>query len=82
MERGTSGSRRENTGKEAKRLRYVTQLGENLLFKQPALDAVVYRTRHLLKTPYLSAVMTRLPRVQFHHQSRCLNCLQDTCSAP
>ena len=60
---------------------YAAQLGEHLLCKQPALNAVVYRTGPLLKTPQLSAVMKRLKRVQFHHQSRCLNDLQDAIPA-
>ena len=82
MEWVTSGSRRGNAVMIGTRSRDAAQLGEDLPCKQPALNAVVYRTGRLLKTPQLSAVMKRLKRVQFHHQSRCLNDLQDTNRAP
>ena len=77
MEWGIIGSRRGNVVGTGKLSRDAAQLGEHLLCKQPALNAVVYRTGTLLKTPQLSAVIKPLPTVQFHHQSRCLKCLQD-----
>ena len=82
MERGASGSRRENMGKNVTRSRDAAQVREHLLCKQPALHAVVYSVGFPLKTPQLSAVMNPFPRVQCHHQSRCLNGLHDTSPAP
>ena len=63
------------------KLRYAAALGEDLPCKQPALNAVVNRTVFFLKTPQVSAVIKSLPKVQFHHQSRYLNGLQDTIPA-
>ena len=73
MEWVTSGSRRETAVEDEKRSRDAAQLGEHLVCKQPALNGGVYRTGPLLKTPQLSAVIKPFPRVQFHHQSRCLD---------
>ena len=77
MERGIIGSRRGNVVEDEKRSRDAPQLGEHLLCKQPVLNAVVYRTGTLLKTPQLSAVINPHPTVQFHHQSRCLDDLPE-----
>ena len=73
MEWGIIGSRRGNVVGTGKLSRDAAQLGEHLLCKQPALNAVVYRNGTLLKTPQLSAVINPHPTVQFHHQSRCLD---------
>ncbi len=73
MERGIIGSRRGNVVEDEKRSRDAPQLGEHLLCKQPALNAAVYSTGPLLKTPQLSAVIKPLPTVQFHHQIRSLD---------
>jgi len=70
MERGIIGSRRGNVVGTGKLSRDEAQLGEHLLCKQPALNALVHRTGTLLKTPQLSAVIKPLPTVQFHHQIR------------
>ena len=44
MERGTSGSRRENMGKNVTRSRDEAQVREHLFCKQPAPNAVFYST--------------------------------------
>jgi len=82
MERGIIGSRRGNVVEDEKRSRDAPQLGEHLVCKQPALNALVHRTGTLLKTLELSAVINPLPRVQFHYQSRCLNELPAGLSSP
>ena len=50
MERGIIGSRRGNVVGTGKLSRDEAQLGEHLLCKQPALNALVHRTGTLLKT--------------------------------
>ena len=80
MEWVTRSSRSETAVENLSR--DVAQQGEHLLCKQPALNAVVYRTGTLLKTPQLSAVSKPLPRVQFHHNSRCLDGLPAGLSGP
>ena len=81
MERGIIGSRRGNVVGTGKLSRDGAQLGEHLLCKQPALNAVVYRTGTLLKTSQLSAVINALPTVQLHHQIQCLDDLPEAISA-
>jgi hypothetical protein len=81
MEWGIIGSRRGNVVGTGKLSRDAAQLGEHLLCKQPALNAVVNKTVFFLKTPQVSAVIKSLPKVQFNHQSRYLNGLQDTIPA-
>ena len=59
----------------------AAQLGENLRFKHPVLNALVHRTGPLLKTRQLSAVIHPLPTVQLRHQSRCLEDLPEASPA-
>ena len=77
MEWGIIGSRRGNVVGTGKLSRDAAHLGEHLLCKQPARNAVVYSTGTLLKTPQVSAVMNPNPTVQFRHQSRCLDDLPE-----
>jgi len=81
MERGIIGSRRGNVVGTGKLSRDEAQLGEHLLCKQPALNALVHRTGTRLKTLELSAVIHPLPKVQLRHQSRCLEDLPEASPA-
>jgi hypothetical protein len=73
MEWGIIGSSRGNVVGTGKLSRDAAQLGEQLLCKQPALNAVVYRTGPRHVSPQLSAVINPLPWVHFDHQSRLLD---------
>ncbi len=68
-------------GKNVTRSRDEAQVREHLFCKQPAPNAVIYRTGRLLKTPQLLAVINPLPRVQFRHQSRWLDGIPDALPA-